>query len=91
MEKTLKTFDGLPPAQRGRCLRAFTQFASMSQQDRAEFLKNAERWSQMSPADRQAWRDLVVNVPVWPPLPEGFVAQPASPLNSHSSVTTNPD
>jgi hypothetical protein len=27
----------------------------------------------MSPAERQAWRDLVVNVPQWPPLPTGFV------------------
>ena len=41
--------------------------------EQAEFLKNAERWSQMSPAERQAWRDLVANVPQWPPLPIGFV------------------
>ena len=74
MEKTLQAFDKLPPAQRAECVNAFAKFASMSAPEQAEFLKNAERWSAMSPAERQAWRDLVVNVPQWPPLPIGFVA-----------------
>jgi hypothetical protein len=91
MEKTLQAFDKLPRNQRDECIRAFAKFTGMSASEKREFLRNAERWSQMSPADRQAWRDLVVNVPVWPPLPEGFVAQPPSPLNIHSSVTTNPN
>jgi len=91
MEKTLQAFDKLPRNQRDECIRAFAKFTGMSASEKREFLRNAERWSQMSPADRQAWRDLVVNVPEWPPLPEGFVAQPPSPLNIHSSVTTNPN
>ena len=91
MEKTLQAFDKLPRNQRDECIRAFAKFTGMSASEKREFLRNAERWSQMSPADRQAWRDLVVNVPAWPPLPEGFVAQPPSPLNIHSSVTTNPN
>lgn len=69
MEKTLQAFDKLPGQQRFQCIHAFTEFASMNGKDRAEFLKNAERWSQMSPKERQAWRDLVANVPQWPPLP----------------------
>ena len=88
MEKTLQAFDQLPPDQREVCTRAFAKFAGMSAAERQEFLKNAERWSRMSPADRQAWRDLVVNVPEWPPLPPEFVA---SPPGLHPVATTNPN
>jgi Protein of unknown function (DUF3106) len=91
MEKTLQAFDKLPPNQRDECIHAFAKFAGMSAPEKQEFLRNAERWSQMSPADRQAWRDLVVNVPEWPPLPQGFIAQPPSPVNLHPVATTNPD
>ena len=80
MEKTLQAFEQLPRAQCSQCIRAFTQFASLSPDERTEFLKNARRWSQMSPQERQTWRDLVAHVPEWapvppalmPPLPEGF-------------------
>jgi len=68
MEKTLQTFDKLPGPQRMQCIHAFTEFAGMSAKDRAEFLKNAEHWSQISPKERKAWRDLVAQVPMWPPL-----------------------
>jgi hypothetical protein len=44
--------------------------------ERAEFLKNAESWSKLPPKERQAWRDLVAHVPMWPPLPP-----PATPAN----------
>ncbi len=74
MEKTLQSFDQMPPAQRTECVNAFAKFASMNALEKSEFLKNATRWSEMSPAERQAWRDLVVNVPQWPPLPPGFAA-----------------
>jgi len=94
MEKTLKAFDKLPPRQRDECIQAFAKFASMSSSEKRDFLRNAERWSQMSPADRQAWRDLVVNVPAWPPLPQGFVAPPPAPplprsLNSTPAINPN--
>jgi Protein of unknown function (DUF3106) len=69
MEKTLQAFDKLPPRQRMLCTRNYAKFAGMSAAERAEFLKNAEKWSQMSPKERQAWRDLVSHVPLWPPLP----------------------
>ena len=89
MEKTLQTFDKLPPNQRDECVRAFARFASMSPVEKEEFLRNARRWADMSPADRQAWRDLVVNVPQWPPLPEGFIAPPPSPPHTRSVAVTN--
>ena len=91
MEKTLQAFDHLPPAQRAQCIRAFTKFAGMSPSDKREFLKNAERWSQMSPEERQTWRDLVANVPKWPPMPP----MPPPPMppqlapHPHPAVATN--
>jgi len=94
MGKTLQAFDQMPPNQRDVCIRAFAKFAGMSAAEKQEFLNNAERWSQMSPADRQAWRDLVVNVPQWPPLPQDFIApSPPPPLPSdfHSVAATNPN
>jgi hypothetical protein len=59
----------------------------MTAAEQAEFLKNAERWSVMSPAERRAWRDLVVNVPQWPPLPIGFVVP--IPGDPRPGVATN--
>jgi hypothetical protein len=92
MESTLQSYDKLPPLQRRECLRAFTQFAGMSNGERAEFLKNAEHWSQLSPKERQAWRDLVAQVPQWPPLPlENLM--PPKPVHisprPHSALATN--
>ena len=99
MEKTLKTFDQLPPQQRSQCVLNYAKFADMSLAERTEFLKNAERWSQMSPAERQTWRDLVAHVPSWPPLPPSIfppgLAPPAPPMppipsnNSRPNVATN--
>jgi hypothetical protein len=69
MEKTLQSFEKLPLPQRLQCVRNYAKFAGMNAAERAEFLKNAEHWSQMSPQERQSWRDLVAHVPQWPPLP----------------------
>lgn len=81
MKKTLQAFDKLPGPQRIQCIHAFTEFASMNPKDRTEFLRNAQRWSQMSPKERQAWRDLVASVPQWPPLP---IMPPVPPHIVHS-------
>jgi Protein of unknown function (DUF3106) len=92
MEKTLQSFDQLPAAQRLQCIRAYSRFAGMTPQERAEFLKNAEHWSQMSPKDRQVWRDLVTNVPLWPPLPSSSLMPPLPrPVTPriHPAVATN--
>jgi hypothetical protein len=92
MEKTLQSFDKLPPAQRAQCIRAFKQFAGMSPAERSEFLKNAERWSQLPPQERQAWRDLVAQVPLWPPLPSANITPPLPPPlppRLHPTVATN--
>ena len=95
MEQTLQTFGHLPVAQRKECLHAFTQFAGLSPEERAEFLKNAGRWAQLSPTERQTWRDLVARVPSWPPLPGNLTPPPMPPLpgpvpvKSHPAMATN--
>lgn len=72
MELTLRTFEKLPREQRIVCVRSFEKFASMNISERQQFLKNAERWEKMSPAERETWRKLVKQVPDFPPLPPGF-------------------
>jgi hypothetical protein len=95
MGKTLQTFAQLPPQQRIRCIRNYAKFAGMSAAERAEFLKNAEQWSRMSPQERQTWRDLVAQVPVWPPLPPPTVPANliphATPRILRPNVATNLD
>ena len=88
MEKTLETFGKLPPAQRRKCIRAFTEFAGLSAQEKQDFLKNAQRWSQMSPKERQTWRDLVTHVPEWQPLPSALILPPMPPA-FHPPLATN--
>ena len=85
MEKTLQTFEKLPPRQRLQCLHNYATFAGMSATERAEFLKNAGRWAQLTPAERQAWRDLVAHVPAWKPLPA-----PAIPAAIYPSPPSAP-
>jgi hypothetical protein len=67
IEKTLRTFGNLPPDQRDLCIRSFEKFAGLSLAERQQFLRSAERWELMSPAERQTWRELVHRLP--PPLP----------------------
>ncbi len=74
MEATLRAFEQLPSAQRTQCIRAFGKFSGMTPEARRQFLKNAQRWQVMTPEERQQWRNLVRDVPEWPPLPPGLDA-----------------
>jgi hypothetical protein len=87
MEKTLQTFDQLPPQQRELCERNYGKFAGMSDAERAEFLKNAESWSKMSPQERQTWRELVAHIPLWPTPPA--VPTYAAPQIIKAGMATN--
>lgn len=96
MEKTLQSFEQLPPQQRLQCVRNYAKFAGMSPAARAEFLQNAGQWSKMSPQERQTWRDLVAHVPVWPPMPPSVMPMvpanllPPGPAKTpRASVATN--
>jgi len=67
MEQTLASYANLTPEQRKRCINSFSEFASMSVAERQQFLKNADRWRQMTPEERQKWRNLVEVAPILPP------------------------
>jgi hypothetical protein len=71
MRRALQAFGKLQPARQQKCLQSFPKFAGMSEGERREFLENAERWKEMSPGERQVWRNLVSRLPA-PPLPPGL-------------------
>jgi hypothetical protein len=75
MKKTLSSYANLSPAQREQCISAFEKFARMSVAQRQQFLKNAEHWREMTPEERQKWRDLVSVAPI---MPSPAAPQPAS-------------
>ena len=77
MDKTLNAFEKLPIEQRNLCVSSFRNFANMTPEDRARFLKNAERWKKTPPNDREAWRMFVTKLP---PLPPGFGEPPLPPV-----------
>ena len=94
MEKTLQTYASLPVEQRAQCLRSFEKFAEMSLAERSAFLKNAERWKLMTPAERESWRTLVRFAPMQPPQPSGVRLPPLPPMPApvhrpRSSVATH--
>jgi hypothetical protein len=73
MQDALDAFRVLNPQQRDLCIKAFAQFAdrfaAMSRPEQIAFLKNAERWREMSPKEREMWRKVVAVVPPMPPWP----------------------
>ena len=81
MENTLQAFAKLPPGQRRICVASFHKFTEFTPAERAEFLRNADRWKLLTPQERDAWRKLVTRLPPappglvqaqvlpWPPLP----------------------
>jgi len=82
IEKTLKNFAALPPAQRSRAIRSFDKFASLSPEEKQLFLLNAERWEQMSPTERQSWRNLVNTLTMLPVPPARVAPRPPLPPSS---------
>jgi hypothetical protein len=89
IEQTLRTFGSLPADQRAQCIRSFEKFAGLSLAERQQFLKNAERWKLLSPAERQAWRELVRTLP--PPMPPDLPPLPPSlrPARAVPALATN--
>jgi hypothetical protein len=73
MQKALDAFRAMSPTQRDLCLKSFAQFAdkfaAMNRPQQIAFLKNAERWQEMSPKERETWRKVVEVVPPMPPMP----------------------
>jgi hypothetical protein len=91
MEATLREFDRLPAAQREMCINSFRKFATMSQEERAQFLKNAARWDAMAAGERQLWRELVHTLPPMPPMPANFPRElPPMPPGFHPGAPPMP-
>ena len=67
IEQTLASYQNLTPKQRAQCISSFEKFARMSVAERQQFLKNAEQWRDMTPEERQKWRQLVIVAPILPP------------------------
>jgi len=86
MEETLQAFRNLTPEQREICIKSFAQFAekfaAMDRTNQIAFLRNAERWQEMSQKERNMWRKVVAIVPPMPPLPVLMPPVPAISRNS---------
>lgn len=90
MEKTLESFRDLPPDKREQCLRSFAKFTAMPLAERQLFLKKAEAWQKMTPTERQRWRELVQQMPLLPPLPDGFAfPAPSFPSGAEAQATNS--
>jgi hypothetical protein len=92
IEKTIQTYGNLPADQRAQCAKAVEQYTTLSLEERERFLKDAERWKQLTPSQRQAWRDVVKLMPVFspPPLPPDLPPEPPrnpAPRRGGSLVT----
>lgn len=86
MERTLQQFHELPTEQRERAVRGFRQFMEMSPSERDEFLKSAAKWQAMTPAERDAWRQVVERVTHPLPLP----IPPERARNRGMAMTNSP-
>jgi len=86
IQETLDQFAELEPGQRSICLRSYARFASLSSQERIQFLRNAELWQEMSPEDRRSWRRLLADIQVLTPPGIGNPPLPP-PLNAIGSNT----
>lgn len=80
IQATLDKFQNLGPMERAVCIRNFQRFAGLSVVERDQFLKNAEHWKLMSPAERATWTDLVNKFETVPPLPPGFNSPHLPPM-----------
>ena len=76
MQRSLDVFAKLPPRNRQLCVESFQKFATMSQAERGEFLRKAERWQQMTMEERATWKNLVTKLPPLPPDPAELPPRP---------------
>jgi hypothetical protein len=92
MESTLSSYGNLTLAQRAHCISSFEKFAGMSIAERQQFLKNAERWREMTPEERDKWRQLVNVAPIMPltPIIRPLRSGPGRPvLTNARALATN--
>jgi hypothetical protein len=89
MKKTLEDFRALKWEQRALCIQSFAnftkRFAEMNPEERISFLKNVERWQEMTQQERDMWRQVVS---VLPPMPE--LPQPQPPVPRGVPIVPTP-
>jgi hypothetical protein len=96
MEQTLQSYGSLPFALQRQCVESFSKFATMSPEERSQFLQNAAEWEAMSAHERETWRMLVNHLPPLPPdfyksnLPPMPPSWPLPPMPGTSSSPTPP-
>lgn len=90
MQAALDHYEKLPPDQRQMCINSFEKLARMSKEERAQFLRKAERWAAMTPRERETWRSLVTLLPApQPPLP-GEIGRTAAPKGTNYPPNAKP-
>jgi len=77
IEKALAKFDQVSPLRRQRILATWGRLEAMSNQEREEFVRNADHWQAMTPAERQTLRALFTQLP--PPVPPNLPPMPHRP------------
>lgn len=87
MENTLSAFSKLPKEERERCIASFQKFATMNEKEREQFLRNAAKWAEMTPQEREAWRNIVRSFHLTkkielPPLPPGLIPEATAMLHA---------
>ena len=83
----MRELDGMPAPMRAMCMEGLQTFAQLDPRAQAEFLKSARRWIEMTPGERETWRDFVLALP---PLPPGFDEPPLPPGFEPSSPAPPP-
>ena len=77
MEASLEQFKAMSRTKRELVIQSFEKLSNMSQDERAGFFRNNERWNEMNEGERKKWRTLVTQMP---PLPPGFGKQATPPM-----------
>jgi hypothetical protein len=85
IEKALAKFEQMPPLRRQRILATWPRLETLSTKERDEFVRDADRWQAMTPAERQTLRTLFTQLP--PPLPP---TMPPLPPRLRSTGARNP-
>ena len=85
-EKAIGPIEKWPKSQQQQYMTALRRFVELSPAERQRFMKNAEHWQQMSPEERQAWRDLVQRLSGTPRLMT--ISAPLLPLPTAPRLPT---
>ena len=89
MQQTLAQFSTLPKEQRQQAMQGFRKFAELLPEERAAFLKTAERWRTMSERDRDLWRKIVARVEILRITPPPSLPVIIKPVESTTLLATN--